>query len=147
MTNAGDDEDDDDSDDDEISAEGRRECVAALEVRSKSSLSPTFLITWLKRGFSRLGHGDWQEAERAYLLWKARQVADAAASFATVVMEGWRTRGEGKRRCVEAVPEELRGRAVAGGGGGGRGGGGGGAGGGGGGGGGGGRRGGRGRRC
>jgi hypothetical protein len=54
----------------------------------------------------------WQEAERVYLLWKARQVADAAASFAAPVMEG-RTRGEVKRRRVEALPEELRGRAAA----------------------------------
>jgi hypothetical protein len=54
-----------------------------------------------------------QEAERAYLLWKARQVADAAGSFAAPVMEA-RTRGEVKCRRVEAVPEELRGRAAAG---------------------------------
>jgi hypothetical protein len=57
-----------------------------------------------------------KEAERAYLLWKARQVADAAASFAMPVMEG-RTRREIKRRRVEAVPEELRGRTAAAGGG------------------------------
>jgi hypothetical protein len=60
----------------------------------------------------------WQEAERAYLLWKARQVADAAASFAAPPVMETRTRGEAKRRRVEAVPEELRGRAAAGGGGG-----------------------------
>jgi hypothetical protein len=42
-------------------------------------------------------------------------VADAAASFAAPVMEA-RTRGDVKRRRVEAVPEELRGRAAAGGG-------------------------------
>jgi hypothetical protein len=60
-----------------------------------------------------LGHGGWQEAERAYLLWKARQVADAAASFtAAPVVEG-RTRGELKRRRAEVVPEELRARATA----------------------------------
>jgi hypothetical protein len=58
----------------------------------------------------------WQEAERAYLLWKARQVADAAASFGgPPVVEGGTPR-EVKRRRVEAVPEELRGRAAAGGG-------------------------------
>jgi hypothetical protein len=57
----------------------------------------------------------WQDAERAYQLWKARQVADAAWSFAAPVLEG-RTRREVKRRRVEAVPEELRGRAAAGGG-------------------------------
>jgi hypothetical protein len=61
-----------------------------------------------------LGHGGRQEAERAYLLWKARHVADGAASFAAPVLEG-RTRGEVKRRRVEAVPEGLRGRAAAGG--------------------------------
>jgi hypothetical protein len=55
-----------------------------------------------------------QEAERAYLLWKARQVADAAASFAAPVMEG-ETEDEAARRRVEAVPEELRGRVAAGG--------------------------------
>jgi hypothetical protein len=59
----------------------------------------------------------WQEAERAYLLWKARQVADAAPSFAAPPVVEGRTRGEVKRRRVEAVPEELRGRAAAGGGG------------------------------
>jgi hypothetical protein len=42
-------------------------------------------------------------------------VVDAAWSFAAPVLEG-RTRGEVKRRRVEAVPEELRGRAAAGGG-------------------------------
>jgi hypothetical protein len=63
-------------------------------------------------------HDGWQEAERAYLLWKARQVADAAASFAAPPVVEGRTRGEAKRRRVEPVPEELRGRAAAGGGGG-----------------------------
>jgi hypothetical protein len=43
-------------------------------------------------------------------------VADAAASFMAPVMEG-ETEGEAARRRVEAVPEELRGRAAAGGGG------------------------------
>jgi hypothetical protein len=49
----------------------------------------------------------WQGAERAYQLWKARQVADAAGSFAAPVL-GARTRGEIERRHVEAVPEHLR---------------------------------------
>jgi hypothetical protein len=49
------------------------------------------------------------------LLWKARQVADAAASFAAPVMEGT-TRVEVNRDRLEAVPEELRGRVAAGGG-------------------------------
>jgi hypothetical protein len=57
----------------------------------------------------------WQEAERAYILWKARQVADAAASFAAEPVMETRTRGELKSRRVDAVPEELRGRAAAGG--------------------------------
>jgi hypothetical protein len=43
-------------------------------------------------------------------------VADAAASFAAPPVVEGRTRGESKRRRVEAVPEELRGRAAAGGG-------------------------------
>jgi hypothetical protein len=53
-----------------------------------------------------------QEAERAYLLWKARQVADAAGNLTAPMMEGVRE-GEAARRRVEAVPEELRGRAAA----------------------------------
>jgi hypothetical protein len=61
-------------------------------------------VTWWRGG---------QEAERAYLLWKARQVADAANSFAGALMEGGKTRREAKRRRVEAVPEELRGRVAA----------------------------------
>jgi hypothetical protein len=36
-----------------------------------------------------LGLGGWQEAERAYLLWKARQVADEQ------VAARWRCRGGG----------------------------------------------------
>jgi hypothetical protein len=43
-------------------------------------------------------------------------VADAAASFAAPPVTEARTRGEAKRQRVEAVPEELRGRAAAGGG-------------------------------
>jgi hypothetical protein len=58
-----------------------------------------------------------QEAEGVYRLWKARQVADAASSFATAPVEEGRTRGETKRRRMEYVPQELRGRASAGGGG------------------------------
>jgi hypothetical protein len=53
-----------------------------------------------------------QEAERAYLLWKARQVADAAASFAAPPVVEETTRDEGKRRRAEAVPEEPRGHAA-----------------------------------
>jgi hypothetical protein len=52
-----------------------------------------------------------QGAEKRYLVWKARQVADAAAGFAAPVL-GARTRGETKRQRVEAVPESLRARAA-----------------------------------
>jgi hypothetical protein len=64
-----------------------------------------------------LGACGWQEAERAYLLWKARQVMDAAVSFALAArpLEG-DTPDKVKRRCLEAMPETLRGRAAAGGG-------------------------------
>jgi hypothetical protein len=55
-----------------------------------------------------------QEAERAYLLWKARQVTDVAGGVTAPMVEG-RTRGEKKRRRVEAVPEEMRGRVAKGG--------------------------------
>jgi hypothetical protein len=108
-------------DDGGISAKGRRECVAALEVRCLNSALPltasALLISWLRRGCLLSWAVGWQEAERAYLLWKARQVAGAAASFAAPPVVEGRTRGEAKRRRVEAVPEELRGRAAAAGGG------------------------------
>jgi hypothetical protein len=68
------------------------------------------------RGTRCLRTGGSQEAERAYLLWKARQVADAAATFAATPAGEGRTRGAVNRRRAEAVPEELRGRAAAGGG-------------------------------
>jgi hypothetical protein len=55
--------------------------------------------------------GGGQEPERAYRLWKARQVAEAAGSYAAPVVEA-KTRGETKRRRVEAVPEDLRERAA-----------------------------------
>jgi hypothetical protein len=97
---------------------GRPECVAALKVRVPSvPLALLYLMALAEgRGLVACWRGG-QEAERAYLLWKAWQVADAAASFAAApVMEG-ETEGEAARRRVEAVPEELRGRAAAGGGG------------------------------
>jgi hypothetical protein len=43
-------------------------------------------------------------------------MADAASSFAAAPVVEPRTRGEGKRRRVEAALEELRGRVAAGGG-------------------------------
>jgi hypothetical protein len=56
----------------------------------------------------------WSQAHRAYLLWKARQVADAAASFAAPVMEG-EAQGEVKLWREEAVPKLLRHRVAEGG--------------------------------
>jgi hypothetical protein len=99
-----------------VTAADRWECVAALEVSCRLLLSSAsiFLISLLRRGW--VVWLWWQDAERAYLLWKARQVTDAAASFAAPPVVEPRTRGEGKLRRVEAVPEELRGRAAAGGG-------------------------------
>jgi hypothetical protein len=102
-----------------VAYENRRECVAALGVRSPlplSSCPDTRSSDKLAEMWGLCAWCVWQEAERAYLLWKARQVADAAASFAARPVVEPRTRGEGKRRRVEAVPEELRGRAAAGGG-------------------------------
>jgi hypothetical protein len=43
-----------------------------------------FLISWLRRGV--LFWLNWQEAERAYQLWKARQVADQQGSGAVAVV-------------------------------------------------------------
>jgi hypothetical protein len=56
-----------------------------------------------------------QEAERAYQLWKARQVVDQQGGGAVAVVaveeeekeeEGGKTRGEKERRLAEATPEE-----------------------------------------
>jgi hypothetical protein len=91
-----------------------RACVKVLKVVLASFSTPPLLI-WGDRGVGSCPCLAWrQEAERAYLLWKARQVTDAAGSFAAPVMEA-RTRGETKRRRVEAVPEELKKRAAGGG--------------------------------
>jgi uncharacterized protein len=81
--------DPDDRDIPDISAEGRRECVAALEVSSRL-LVPQFLaplIGWLMRRLSGPLNAR-QEAERAYQLWKARQVADQQGSGAVAVPRG-----------------------------------------------------------
>jgi hypothetical protein len=43
-------------------------------------------ISWLRRG--ALSCAWWQEAERAYLLWRARQVADQQGSGAVAVEGG-----------------------------------------------------------
>jgi hypothetical protein len=91
-----------------ISAEGRRECVTALEVsfcRPRSSLAPAFVTSLLSRRV--LSWAWWQEAERAYQLWKARQVADQQGSDAVAV------RGEQEGGVREAlvgnVVRELKG--------------------------------------
>jgi hypothetical protein len=87
----------------------RRACIKALKVRCPSMFP---LLTGLTEalGVVSAWRGG-QEAERAYLLWKARQVADAAGGFAAPVMEG-ETPEEAERRRVEAVPEELRRRVA-----------------------------------
>jgi hypothetical protein len=100
---------------DPVTVEGRRECVAPLKV---SGCCCCLFIPWHLLFVDQLAEAwslspVWQEAERAYLLWKARQVADAAASFAAPPLVEERTRGEARRRRVEAVPEEVRGRAAA----------------------------------
>jgi hypothetical protein len=88
------------------SAEGRRECVAALEVRSFfPSLSTSFHTTWLSRGVLRWAVR--QEAERAYQLWKARQVADQQGSGAVAVPRG--QEGEEGRALVDWVVHGLKG--------------------------------------
>jgi hypothetical protein len=48
--------------------------------------SPAPLVSWLRHGFAYLGHGGWQEAERSFLLYKARQVADQQGSGAVAVV-------------------------------------------------------------
>jgi hypothetical protein len=94
----------------------QQKCIEALEVRgSLFALVPILPDSLAFVGPFAYRRGG-QDAERAYLLWKAWQVADAAASFAAEPVVEARTRGEAKRRRVEAVPEELRGRAAPGGG-------------------------------
>jgi hypothetical protein len=52
-----------------------------------------------------------QETERAYLLWKARQVVDSAQD--SMVLVGERSlQGEGRRQHVEGATEESRGPAA-----------------------------------
>jgi hypothetical protein len=91
-----------------ISAEGCRECVAALEVRFRLfSPTPQHLLVWCANGGvgSCLGRGDRQEAERAYLLWKARQVADQQGSGAVAVQGG----DEEERALVDFTLHRLKG--------------------------------------
>jgi hypothetical protein len=93
----------------------RRTCTEALKVRCTRRPSTPPLLSGLTEalGLVPAWRGG-QEAERAYLLWKARQVADAAGGFGGPAMEG-ETPEETERRRVEAVPEELRGRVAGGG--------------------------------
>jgi ankyrin repeat protein len=70
-----------------ISVEGRRECVAALEVRLALHF-PSPSDGWLRREVSYLDH-DMGESEWAYQIWKARQVADQQGTAR------WRCRGGG----------------------------------------------------
>jgi hypothetical protein len=55
-------------------------------------ISPVFILlclsAGLRRGVCYLGHWGWQDAERAYQLWKARQVADQQGSGAVAVVGG-----------------------------------------------------------
>jgi hypothetical protein len=80
--------DPDDEDDDEALAERKRECVEALEVRFLSvSLhhSSTCFSDQLAERWGLFPWARWQEAELAYQLWKARQVADKQGSGAVAV--------------------------------------------------------------
>jgi hypothetical protein len=62
------------------------------------------MLSWLRRG------AGWQESERAYLLWKARQVADQQGSGAVAVEGGHEGKeGEAKKALVELVIGELKG--------------------------------------
>jgi hypothetical protein len=70
--------------------QGRGECVEAVEVRllsfSISSPGPPVLSSGLRRWV--LSRAWWQGAEKAYQLWKARQVADRQGSGAVAVRGG-----------------------------------------------------------
>jgi hypothetical protein len=57
-----------------------------------------------------LWHGGWQEAERAYLLWKARQVADQQRS-GVMAVEGDEEgeEGEAKEALVNFAVNILKG--------------------------------------
>jgi hypothetical protein len=80
-----------------------------------SALSPllgtALLISWLRKsvGVRCLCHV-WQEAERAYLLWKARQVADEQGSGAVAVAGGDEGKeGEAKEALVDFAVNKLKG--------------------------------------
>jgi hypothetical protein len=81
----------------------RRACVDALEVRCSFRPSPSRLLTGLTDwgvGSYRCPWNGGQEAERAYQLWKARQVADQQGSGAVAVPRG---KKGGKRRETRAL--------------------------------------------
>jgi hypothetical protein len=92
-----------------ISAEGRRECVAALEVRTLLQLPCPQHRAPLFSRLSRdlLSWAWWQEAERAYQVWKARQVADQQGSGAVAVRGG--SRGEEGKPLLDYAVHRLKG--------------------------------------
>jgi hypothetical protein len=103
---------------DVLAAQSCWECVTLLQVRPCPPRSFPFSdqlteARRLVRGVVWCGVMQ-PEMERGYLLCKARQLHDAAASFAAPVPTG-RTRGKKKRRRIEAVPENLRRRVAPGG--------------------------------
>jgi hypothetical protein len=70
--------------------------------------SPVFYLLISSRGVGC--YGDRQEAERAYLLWKARQVADQQGSGAVaVVREEDGEEGEAKEALVDFALHRLKG--------------------------------------
>jgi hypothetical protein len=93
-----------------ITVEGRRECVAALEVRSRLPpylSSPPQHLLWPA---CCVWHGGSKEGERAYQLWKARQVADQQGSGA-VAVEGEEEgkEGEAKEALLDFAVHGLKG--------------------------------------
>jgi hypothetical protein len=78
-------------------AEGQVPSLCLPRIALSASLAElTELLCWA-----------WQEAERAYLLWKARKVADQQGSGALTV-EG-RERGEEEKALVDWVVHGLKG--------------------------------------
>jgi hypothetical protein len=65
------------------------------------------LCSWLRRKISRVVNGGWQEAELAYQLWKARQVADQQGSGAVAVVG--EDAGEARRALVDFAVHGVKG--------------------------------------
>jgi hypothetical protein len=89
-----------------VTVEGRRECVAALEVSSCLRFScpaQYLLFDQPAEAWGILSSSLWQEAERAYLLWKARQVADQEGSGAVAV------EGEERKALLDFAVHGLKG--------------------------------------